>query len=428
MNKYELRVIGASLVVLLMLSGCGGSDGTSAQNPDDEEVTISLNWWGSNVRAANTEKVVKQFEQEHPNIHVELQNADWSGYWDKLATSVAGGNTPDVIQMDQSYLSSYASQGVLLDLAQVGDDIDTSNIANMEAGQMDGTQYGIPYMIGNYGMVVNNDLLERIGVTLPDTDNWTWDEYVAFGKEVSEKSHGDVTIGTPLAAILQIWANQHGTTVYKDGKFAMEEKALTEFFQLTADMVANGSAGTADRWTENSTATLDQSDIGTGKQATGFYSASQLSALSTALGTENVSLEPIPSNVDGKWDTYGYSPTWTISAKSEHPKQAAMLIDYLVNSEYSAEVQGVERGIPSNGKIRESMRNKVGAIDQKVLDFTDRIEPHVGGLPEISPAGSSNQGNIVLRYQQDVIYGKRTAQEAARGLSDEMNKEIDAAA
>ena len=31
--------------------------------------------------------------------------SDWNGYWTKLPAQVAGGQTPDVFQMDYAYLS-----------------------------------------------------------------------------------------------------------------------------------------------------------------------------------------------------------------------------------------------------------------------------------------------------------------------------------
>ena len=40
----------------------------------------------------------------------------WDDYWTRLATQVAGGNAPDLIQMDYRYLFEYAGRGAILPL------------------------------------------------------------------------------------------------------------------------------------------------------------------------------------------------------------------------------------------------------------------------------------------------------------------------
>ena len=76
----------------------------------DEPVTLSFTWWGNDARHAITEQLIAAFEAEHENITIEPQYTDWAGYWDKLATTVAAGDAPDIIQMDEKQLSTYAAQ------------------------------------------------------------------------------------------------------------------------------------------------------------------------------------------------------------------------------------------------------------------------------------------------------------------------------
>jgi multiple sugar transport system substrate-binding protein len=114
-TRIRSRIIGTVAVAaaaMIALSGCavgstGGGSGADAKL-SDKPVTISLYWWGAGARATATEKAVKLFEKEHPNVTVKLQSTDWGSYWDKLATTVAGGNAPDVMQFDQLYVASYA--------------------------------------------------------------------------------------------------------------------------------------------------------------------------------------------------------------------------------------------------------------------------------------------------------------------------------
>ena len=61
-----------------------------------------------------------------PDIKVTIENTDWGGYWDKLATMTAGNNSPDVIQMDESYIAAYGARDALLDLGTVKGNLDLS--------------------------------------------------------------------------------------------------------------------------------------------------------------------------------------------------------------------------------------------------------------------------------------------------------------
>ena len=78
--------------------------------------------------------------EKNPNVVIETEFTDWSGYWDKLATQAAGGGLPDIIQMDYSYLNQYASSNQLADLNGFIESgvIDTANISSsiIESGSV----------------------------------------------------------------------------------------------------------------------------------------------------------------------------------------------------------------------------------------------------------------------------------------------------
>ena len=40
--------------------------------------------------------LAKKFEQQNPDAHVKITPVPWDAAHDKLTTSIAGGNTPDM--------------------------------------------------------------------------------------------------------------------------------------------------------------------------------------------------------------------------------------------------------------------------------------------------------------------------------------------
>ena len=88
------------LVVLAALFVTAGS--IAAQ----DQVTISIAFWGNNEEANTTEQMIAAFEAANPNIKVELNWVQGS-YEEKVTTMIAGGTPPDLWQISQSNLPRF---------------------------------------------------------------------------------------------------------------------------------------------------------------------------------------------------------------------------------------------------------------------------------------------------------------------------------
>ncbi len=89
------HVLVTVLAAVLALAGCGASE------PDDGKVHLRLGWWGSDSRHKATQAAIDQVPGAAPGHRGQGEFGDWGGYWDKLATTVAARDAPDVIQMDE---------------------------------------------------------------------------------------------------------------------------------------------------------------------------------------------------------------------------------------------------------------------------------------------------------------------------------------
>ena len=419
-------------VALCVTAACGTSVGAADVPvvPAKGDVTIRLNWWGGDARIKATEKAVKGFEKEHPNIHVDTEYADWTGSWDKLAVQSAGGNAPDVMQMDELYLAFYGSMDALLDLNKTSKylDLSTMDKSLKTMGQVEGKQVAAPAATSQYGVIVNNDLLDSLDLTLPDTDHWTWDEFGDFAKQVSDKSGGKIigAIAPDNGYGLQLWARQHGESLFKGNTVAISPETLASFLQLPADWAKNGIEGSAERWSENTAATLNDTDFGKDKQAMMIAQATQITPYAEAAGTDNMTLVQLPQITPGERTMY-LKPGmyWAISSGTQHPAEAAMLVDYLINDKNVGTILGTERGIPANNDIRKMLAKDAIGTDRTALDFVDEIQPTLGQSPSITPNGASELDKTIVRYQQDVVFGKRKALDAAKAMIAELQESID---
>src|SRR6476661_5075153 len=101
------RLATAALALALM---AGVSSAATAQT----QITFSL--WGSPQEGEVWKQIATAFEAEHPDIAVNIEVADWDGYWEKLRVQVSGGTPPDVFAMDAPLYPDWQSRGVLLNL------------------------------------------------------------------------------------------------------------------------------------------------------------------------------------------------------------------------------------------------------------------------------------------------------------------------
>ena len=137
----------------------------------DDKTTVNILWWGSQTRHDLTVKLIEKFEELNPDIDVVMDYSDWSGYWTKLPAQVAGGQTPDVFQMDYAYLSQYAENGVLAELdSYIADGaLDMSDVSEnvLASGQVGGKTYAISTGTNAPAMLYRKDIVDELGLTLP---------------------------------------------------------------------------------------------------------------------------------------------------------------------------------------------------------------------------------------------------------------------
>ncbi|WP_211588638.1 ABC transporter substrate-binding protein [Allorhizocola rhizosphaerae] len=415
------------------LAACGGGGSDAGQELSKEPVTLRFTWWGSDARHKRTQQVIELFQKKYPNITVKGEFKEWNGYWDSLATTVAANDAPDIIQMDELYIASYAERGALLDLGTAKKHLETNDFdpAALQTGQIDGKQYAIPVGLSSYSMVVNEDLLKEYGVAMPDDNTWTWQDLKAAGAQVSKASGGKVTgvqsWGFNDAGGLNIWARQAGASLYDDkGNVSIPPSVLANYWTYLADLAKEGIAPPPSVTIERASAGLDQSGTATNTSAFATWWNTQLTSLTAASG-KKLKLLKLPGEAQAKSPGAYYKPSmyWSVSSRSKHPAEAALFVNYLANSEEAANVLLTDRGVPANKKIRTAIAGQLKETDKAAAGYLDAIK--VGPAPRVTPKGASGIEAILKRHTEQVLFGRLTPDAAAASFIKELQSEIDAA-
>src|SRR5690606_12596956 len=165
----------------------------------------------------------------------------WNDYWPKLATQTAGGNAPDVIQMDYRYIVEYAKRNAIAPLDDfVGSalKLDDFDADQLEGGKVDGKLYGISLGANSVALGINTEAFEKASIDAPGP-NTTYDDLRAMAEAFASRDVGMKVIsdGSGVEPALENWLRQRGKALYTaDGKLAFDEADATEWFQLWKDL------------------------------------------------------------------------------------------------------------------------------------------------------------------------------------------------
>jgi multiple sugar transport system substrate-binding protein len=422
-TRLAATVLGAALLA----TACGGGE-----SGDDGEVTIRFSWWGNDERARITNQAVDAFEAANPGITVETESVDFNAYFDRLATSVAAGDEPDVITMGGAYPREYADRNVLLDLAEVSEHLDLSVLDEraMGGGNFEGIQYAVPTGVNTYGLIANPAIFEAAGVPLPDDNTWSWDDFARIATQIAAAGpEGTYGVEDPTSPdILDLYANQlTGEGLYTaEGTIALQARTAQQWWEMTSRLMADGATPPASTTAELAGQPApEQSLMGQGKAAMLFGWSNQLSAYREASGADLIMLRaPGETTAEGPGMWLQASQLYTISRRSEHPDAAARLIDFLVSDPQAADAIKSDRGIPANPDMRAHLEGSLGASEKVEFAFVDRMSDLVDGHFVIGPTGATETELILTRLNDAVLFGQASPADAAQQLVTEMTDAV----
>lgn len=419
-HRFTRGLMAIGAVAALALTACSSGNTPTSGSSEGGDVTLDIVWWGNDDRAARYNEAIDLFEEANPTITVNANFSDWSGYWTARATEAAGRSLPDVMQMDLSYLAEYSENGQLLDLATYTGDgtIDLSGFDEnlVASGALNGQQVGIPTSTNTLATFINTDLVAKTGVAEPGVD-FTWDQYFTFIKDVSaagEETDGHKVYGGGDTAgtfwfFLQ-WLAQQGIEPFaEDGTFQFTQEQIVEYLNLTADLRSDDAVFPAERGEQ--LAPLD-----------GFSAEEQASAMTwdnflagySAEVTTPITMLPVPTGDSGEKAMF-WKPSMLLSAgaNTEHPKEAAMLIDFLLTEPEVGAIFGTSKGVPADQAQRDAMNLEEGSVDSQVTAFEEEMAQYVTAPTPRSIKGFGPIESEWLRLGGELGYGNVTPEQFA---------------
>ena len=137
--------------------------------------------------------LIKKFEKTHPHVKIIYESGiPKKNYADWLAEQVLKGEQPDLFMVPENDFSMLASAGALksLDTLLTDDERTAFYPVAYEAGQYQGVSYALPVESNPIMMCVNKDLLEKEGISIPES-GWTLADFYEICKKVTKDTNGD---------------------------------------------------------------------------------------------------------------------------------------------------------------------------------------------------------------------------------------------
>lgn len=213
MKKRFVSALLATAMVLTSLTACGGSGAaattasgekaeaqtTAAGNTGGEKKKIVFWYTHSGDEAASFEKAIKSYNESQDKYVVEgLSVTDKQ----KIIVSISGNEAPDVIEVSNQDVITYANNGLVESLSAMADKdgYDMTSVFSKQslgANTLDGEIYGMPVASMIIQMFYNKDILQEIGYTEPPK---TMEELYEMAIKATEvDGNGTITrLGYPL--------------------------------------------------------------------------------------------------------------------------------------------------------------------------------------------------------------------------------------
>ncbi len=410
MRKNVKRAMSLALasVMAMSLAACGGStssadsssaadssaeatsteaEGTEAAATDSQEpVEIKFSWWGGDSRHEATEAAVAAFMEKYPYITVTTEYGAWSGWEEKQALNIMGGNAADVMQINWNWIESYSGNGTnfanledysdVLDLTQFSDDY-------LELCKADGKLMAVPVALTGRLFYWNKTTFDEVGVDIPTDEESLLAAGAAF--KAYDEDYYPLALGEYDRMIFMVYYLEsiYGKNWVEDGQVQYTADEIAEGMEFINKLEENHVIPTLAVINGDMADSLDKNAKWIdGKYAGIFEWDSSASKFQKAVAESTN--KPDQEFVIGEFLKFGdYNGGFTkismglaVSATSEHPKEAAMLINYLLNDEEGIEICGTERGIPCSAAGLAVLNEKgigddlVKEANTKVLDYS----------------------------------------------------------
>ena len=415
-----MRLSAKSLSLVLvsaLLCSCGSDQVVKDQT---EQTQITLSWWGNDVRNEYTLEAVELFEEKYPEIKVKCNYSEWSGYEARSRVQMNSDTEADVMQINVGWLSEYSADGKgYYDIEKLSDYIDLSVFPDkiLDYGRRNGVLNAIPIAMNAETVYFNMDILNKYGITPPKT----WDELVSAADVLSKDG-----IYILAGASKSMWLYTLAYAEQATGKPFLDENSALAYSPEDIQVMLDFYCNMVDKKVFPQVEYYQKIGIDNNTYAGAIgwvsdamnYFSTVLDQGQNVIAGDYTAFSPEDS---GKGWYEKPATLYAVSKNTIHPKEAALLLDFMLNSQEWALLQGVEKGIPISNKAKEYL-DEAGMLSGLQYEASLVMDNN----PAISLMDPVYENSALIDAFIDkcteVIFDKVSSEDAANELYDQFRE------
>lgn len=405
----------------------------------NEPVEIRFSWWGGSQRHKATNAALNAFREKYPNITVKAEYSGFDGYLSRFSTQMAAGEEPDVIRIDWNWLPRFSRDGKgFYDINKVAKDagLENFNPQDIQSATVENSIQGLPFSVSYRTLFYNKSSWEKAGLAYPKT----WDELFTSGKVFKEKLGDDyyplsLTSGITEALDIMTLCRTYMTQKYGIDMIDENKKGLSYTPEQTKEFIGvykklvdehvipsqtyyagfgRGNTNETKQWIKGQFGGMFIWTSSYNNYASNLENPSDLQEgpFITMPGAKDLAINSKPAGL------------FSISKNTKHPKESAMLINFLLNEKAGVEALLFNNGVPISKpgiEIISAMELRNG--DKTLLD----AYKFAASQPATKiPLSIFMETPELIKLWTDTIqsldYGKQTLDEAAESFANKANR------
>jgi ABC-type glycerol-3-phosphate transport system substrate-binding protein len=399
------------LVLGLALTACGGSSSSSGP--------ITIRFYGDIPAWPSNSAMIKAMQDHFKGkYNIQMIKVDWNNLDTVIKTGIISGNPADIYFYWPASVGNYVKAHEALDLTPY---LEANNNAwkntfvpsNLALGLYNGKYYGLPSDIASNTILVNEDLAQKLGVTIPT--HMSWDQFMSINQQITARAgNGVYPFGIqsgwipwiPRDGLLSLANDENKLDAYGSGHLPATDpiflKALENSGALYNDnYVFPGGKSALTETADQVSAGFQQGKV---VMMAEVFSLTQTAENLAKSGGFKIAAVDWP-HMGSQSIILGGCDGFFIPANAPHPQQAAEVLQYYLGKD----VQRIDASyglVPSNAEAQTSISDPVlKQVVQNAGPF------HPQELANISPKiGLYFTNNLV----QDYVLGESASSDLAK--------------